>query len=84
VSDAGRLRRESASSLIDRFSGDLDDKTLERRPFDVAWVRSYFTEDAEPPDSVDYARLARHGGPAWVGSLSALASCERELIPSLR
>jgi hypothetical protein len=46
--------RAEISDLIDRFSRDLDDRTLERRPFDVRWVRSYFTEDASveyPPGS---------------------------------
>lgn len=42
--------RAEISDLIDRFSRDLDDYTLEGRPFDVAWVRSYFTDDA----SVEY------------------------------
>jgi len=39
--------RTEIGDLIDRFSRDLDDYTLDGRPFDVAWVRSYFTED--PP-----------------------------------
>jgi SnoaL-like domain len=46
--------RAEISDLIDRFSRDLDDNTLEQRPFDVAWVCSYFTEDASveyPPGS---------------------------------
>jgi hypothetical protein len=42
--------RAEISDLIDRFSRDLDDYTLDGRPFDVAWVRSYFTDDA----SVEY------------------------------
>jgi hypothetical protein len=42
--------RAEISDLIDRFSRDLDDYTLDGRAFDVAWVRSYFTDDAE----VDY------------------------------
>jgi SnoaL-like domain len=42
--------RAEISDLIDRFSRDLDDYTIEGRPFDVTWVRSYFTDDA----SVDY------------------------------
>lgn len=42
--------RAEISDLIDRFSRDLDERTLDGRPFDVDWVRSYFTEDA----SVDY------------------------------
>jgi hypothetical protein len=44
------LDRAEISDLVDRFSRDLDDYTLEERRFDVAWVRSYFTEDA----SVEY------------------------------
>lgn len=42
--------RAEISDLIDRFSRDLDDYTLDGRPFDVAWVLSYFTDDA----SVEY------------------------------
>jgi hypothetical protein len=42
--------RAEIDDLVDRFSRDLDDYTRDRRPFDVAWVRSYFTDDA----SVDY------------------------------
>lgn len=42
--------RAEVNQLIDRFARDLDDRTLHRQPFDVAWVRSYFTDDA----SVEY------------------------------
>jgi hypothetical protein len=42
--------RAEIDDLIDRFSRDLDDRTRERQPFDVAWVRAYFTDDA----TVDY------------------------------
>jgi hypothetical protein len=38
--------RAEVDDLIDRFSRDLDDRTRDGRPFDVAWVRDYFTEDA--------------------------------------
>jgi hypothetical protein len=38
--------RAEISDLIDRFSRDLDDYTLDGRPFDAVWVRSYFTDDA--------------------------------------
>jgi hypothetical protein len=39
--------RAEIGDLIDRFSCDLDDYTLTGRPFDVDWVRRYFTEDAK-------------------------------------
>lgn len=42
--------RAEISDLIARFSRDLDDYTLVGRSFDVAWVRSTFTDDA----TVDY------------------------------
>jgi hypothetical protein len=38
--------RAEIDDLLHRFSRDLDDFTLGDRPFDVDWVRSYFTEDA--------------------------------------
>ena len=38
--------RAEIGDLIDRFSRDLDDYTAAGRPFDVGWVRRYFTEDA--------------------------------------
>lgn len=38
--------RAEIDDLVDRFSRDLDDFTRDGRPFDVAWVRSYFTDDA--------------------------------------
>jgi hypothetical protein len=56
--------RAEISDLIDRFSRDLDDYTLDGRPFDVAWVRSYFTDDA----SVEYPVGAATGAE----SISAL------------
>ena len=46
--------RVAIGDLIDRFGRDLDEYTAVGRPFDVAWVRRYFTEDAEvayPPGS---------------------------------
>jgi hypothetical protein len=52
--------RAEIGDLIDRFSRDLDDYTLEGRPFDVAWVRSYFTEEA----SVEYPVGAAAGAEA--------------------
>jgi SnoaL-like protein len=56
--------RAEIGDLIDRFSRDLDDYTLDGRPFDVAWVRSYFTDDA----SVEYPVGAATGAE----SISAL------------
>jgi ketosteroid isomerase-like protein len=38
--------RAEIDDLVDRFSRDLDDFTRDRRSFDVAWVRRYFTDDA--------------------------------------
>ena len=38
--------RAEIDDLVDRFSRDLDDYTRDGRPFDVAWVRRYFTDDA--------------------------------------
>lgn len=56
--------RAEIGDLIDRFSRDLDDFTLEGRPFDVAWVRAYFTDDA----SVDYPV----GSAVGAGDIAAL------------
>jgi hypothetical protein len=52
--------RAEIGDLIDRFSRDLDDYTLDGRPFDVAWVRSYFTEDAQVEYPVGAAEGAEH------------------------
>ena len=38
--------RAEIGDLVDRFSRDLDDYTAAGKPFDVDWVRRYFTEDA--------------------------------------
>lgn len=40
------LDRTEIADLIDRFSRDLDERTAASEPFDVEWVRRYFTEDA--------------------------------------
>lgn len=40
------MDRAEIGDLIDRFSRDLDDRTRDGRPFDPAWARGYFTEDA--------------------------------------
>jgi SnoaL-like domain len=50
--------RAEISDLIDRFARDLDDYTRDGRPFDVAWVRSYFTDDAEVDYPIGTARGA--------------------------
>jgi hypothetical protein len=52
--------RAAIGDLIDRFSRDLDDFTLAGRPFDTAWVRAYFTDDA----SVEYPVGAARGAEA--------------------
>jgi hypothetical protein len=52
--------RAAIGDLIDRFARDLDDFTLAGRPFDTAWVRAYFTDDA----SVDYPVGAAQGAEA--------------------
>jgi hypothetical protein len=38
--------RAAVVDLLDRFFRDLDERTAADRPFDVDWVRSYFTDDA--------------------------------------
>lgn len=53
------IARAEISDMIDRFSRDLDDYTVEGRPFDVEWVRAYFTDDAHvdyPPGSASGAQ----------------------------
>jgi hypothetical protein len=52
--------RAEIDDLIDRFSCDLDDRTRDGRPFDVVWVREYFTDDA----SVEYPVGAATGAEA--------------------
>jgi hypothetical protein len=54
---AALVDRADISDLVDRFARDLDDYTLDGQPFDVAWVRSYFTEQAH----VDYPVGAAEG-----------------------
>jgi hypothetical protein len=56
--------RASIDDLVSRFSRDLDDRTLDGRAFDVAWVREYFTDDA----TVDYPV----GGASGAEDISAL------------